>query len=425
MVLTPSRRAFLVGAAGVTACMAPRARSFSQNATTPVGDGFRILRAQQGMAGFRDRGQPETPIWKYEGLVPGPTLRIRQGDELKIRLVNELPETTAIHWHGIRLPNNMDGVPYLTQLPVESGASFDYRFKTLDAGTFWYHASRTAAGQAKSGLYGVLLVDETVSAGADRDVVLVLDDWLFRGNDILIAKNARLRFRLINAAKARGMALRFDRHSVRVMAVDGQPAEPFLARDSRVLLGPGNRMDVFLDAVLEPGETASIFVDDFGTEKEIARLVYEPGVKWRVAPLPDPQPLPANPLPERIDMRNALRIEAPLGAADVRSRVWRMTDTSSIQFGPPLFSVECGRAVVMAFPNRTDVAHVVHLHGHHVRLLDNLDDGWKPFWLDTIMINARQTARIAFVADNPGKWMIHSQMLGDREAAMVAWFEVT
>jgi FtsP/CotA-like multicopper oxidase with cupredoxin domain len=66
----------------------------------------------------------------------------------------------------------------------------------------------------------------------------------------------------------------------------------------------------------------------------------------------------------------------------------------------------------------------MHLHGHHFRLLDRLDDGWKPFWLDSIIVPARQTARIAFVADNPGKWMIHCHMLEHQESGMAAWFAV-
>ena len=164
------------------------------------------------------------------------------------------------------------------------------------------------------------------------------------------------------------------------MAIDGQPAEPFLAQESRVSLGPGNRIDLFLDATLDPGETASIFLDESGGEKEIARIVYERSEKRRASPLPDPRPLPANPLPERIDMRNALRVEAPF---TITQTGMDELAPSPGPFGPPLFSVKRGRAVVMAFPNQRDTAHAVHLHGHHVRLLDNLDDGWKPFWLDT------------------------------------------
>ncbi|MES1155519.1 MAG: multicopper oxidase domain-containing protein, partial [Pseudorhodoplanes sp.] len=141
--------------------------------------------------------------------------------------------------------------------------------------------------------------------------------------------------------------------------------------------------------------------------------------------LSEPQPLPANSLPERIDMRNALRVEAAF-EENAASKTWAMVAGKTVdQFGPPLFSVKRGRAAVMAFPNRDNFGHAIHLHGHHVRLLDNLDDGWKPFWLDTVMVGARQTARIAFVADNPGKWMLYAQRLEHPEIGMTAWFEVT
>jgi FtsP/CotA-like multicopper oxidase with cupredoxin domain len=92
--------------------------------------------------------------------------------------------------------------------------------------------------------------------------------------------------------------------------------------------------------------------------------------------------------------------------------------------GAPLFSVSRGRTVVVTVPNRTAFAHAMHIHGHHFRLLDNLDDGWKPFWLDTLVVPALETARIAFVADNPGKWMIHCHMAEHQETGMAAWFEV-
>jgi FtsP/CotA-like multicopper oxidase with cupredoxin domain len=417
MVLNLSRRAFLTGSAGAAVGCALDDRALAQTLGA-AGDGFRILRANPRVTGPRSQGQRETPTWGYEGFVPGPLLRIKQGEELKVRLINKLPAGTAIHWHGIRVPNSMDGVPALTQPIVASAASFDYRFRTPDAGTFWYHAARI--GDAERGLFGILVVDEAAAVDVDRDIIFVLDDWLLHADDIATKTNERLRFRLINAAKARVMRLRFDRHSVRVMAVDGQPAEPFLANNGRVTLGPGNRVDLFVEAMLEPGETASIFRDDAGTEKEISRLVYDRGEKRRASPLPEPPPLPVNPLPERIDMRTALRIEAPLDAGE-RS-VW--TSSAAGEFGSPLFSVKRGRSVVLAFPNLTDAAHAVHIHGHHARLLDNLDDGWKPFWLDTVMAGPRQTTRIAFVADNPGKWMIDNQQLADGEIGHAAWFEV-
>ena len=153
-----------------------------------------------------------------------------------------------------------------------------------------------------------------------------------------------------------------------------------------------------------PGETASIFLDEAGSEKEIARIVYERSDKTARVAAARSAPLPANPLPDRIDMRNAFRVEAAVRGQRQRENLGMDAGIASVdQFGPPLFSVKRGRAVVMAFPNQTDFAHAVHLHGHHVRLLDNLDDGWKPFWLDTVMVGARRTTRVAFVADNPGQ----------------------
>jgi FtsP/CotA-like multicopper oxidase with cupredoxin domain len=419
MILTSSRRAFLTTAAGAAACATLATRASAQGTSNSGAEGFRVLRAK---ALSTTSGPSEDQPWGYDGIVPGPLLRVRQGDELKIRLVNELAAATAIHWHGIRAPNAMDGVPHLTQAPAGESARFEYRLRAMDAGTFWYHAPYILPGQCERGLHGVLIVDEKTPVEVDRDAVLVFDGRPRPAETIATQGNERLRIRLLNASKARMASFRFDRHAIRVMAIDGQPAEPFLAHESRVSLGPGNRIDLFVDAVLEPGASASIFLDEAGRETEIARLVYDGAQKRRTSPLPDPRPLPANPLPERIDMRNAFRIEAPLH--DSPKPVWTNIAPSPGPFGPPLFSVKRGRAVVLTFPNQSDTPHAVHLHGHHVRLLDNLDDGWKPFWLDTIMAGPRRTTRVAFVADNPGRWLLHAQPLG-RDIGMVAWFEVT
>ena len=305
MALLPSRRAFLIAGASATACATLTGRAAAQSAPLPAADGFKLLRA--------------TPSG-YDGSIPGPLLRIRQGDDLKIRLLNELPQTTAIHWHGVRLPNNMDGIPDLTQPKIESRASFDYRFKAVDSGTFWYRAAGIGAEAPARGLYGPLIIDETTPPEIDRDIVLTFDERLVPAGDVPAKTNERLRLRFINAAKARLLRLRVDRHAVRVMAVDGQPAEPFLARDSRFTLGPGNRIDLFVDAVLEPGETASIFVEEFRERK--GGRAYRLRARGKAAGIAtaDPKPLPANPLPERIDMKNALRVEAPVDAA--ASRTW-------------------------------------------------------------------------------------------------------
>ena len=475
-----SRRRFLAGAGIALTTIALPARPRAATPAAEVApDGFRILRAKAGSVRLRGANDAPTPIWGYDGVVPGPTLRVKRGEEVKVRLINEIDQETVVHWHGLRLPNAMDGVPHLTQAPIAPGKSFDYRFKAPDAGTFWYHSHERSSEQMGRGLYGVLIVEEPEPVEVDRDVVLVIDDWrlsqdgrihesfgalmdaahagrlgqyiTLNSNDTLdvpVKANERLRLRLINTANSRVFMVRFDRHRPRVMAVDGQPAEPSTAPNGRVLLGPGNRIDLYLDATLEPGAKAKILADDLrGGELEIGRLVYDQGTPVRAAALGDPKPLPPNPLPERMDFVGALKKDVPLdggmmsammmgmmrGGSSIPGygiepsrRIWALAGFASTGHdGPPLFTVKRGRTVMLSFINRTAFAHAMHVHGHHFRVLDARDDGWKPYWLDTVMVNVRETQRVAFVADNPGKWMIHCHMIEHMETGMAAWFEVT
>ncbi|HHH31414.1 MAG TPA: hypothetical protein ENK57_24125, partial [Polyangiaceae bacterium] len=97
-------------------------------------------------------------VWAYNGQVPGPVLRVRLGQEIEVQLHNGLPQPTSIHWHGVRVPNAMDGVPGVTQDPVPPGGDFTYRFTPKDAGTFWFHPHIRTSEQVERGLYGVLVV---------------------------------------------------------------------------------------------------------------------------------------------------------------------------------------------------------------------------------------------------------------------------
>ena len=110
-------------------------------------------------------------VWAYNGQVPGPELRIRLGETLRVRFTNRLPEATTIHWHGVRVPNGMDGVPSVTQPPVEPGGTFVYQFTPKDAGTFWFHPHVRSSEQVERGLYGVLIVEDRAPAPYARDVV--------------------------------------------------------------------------------------------------------------------------------------------------------------------------------------------------------------------------------------------------------------
>jgi FtsP/CotA-like multicopper oxidase with cupredoxin domain len=359
-------------------------------------------------------------------MVPGPALQVRRSEEVWVRLTNELPEATAVHWHGVRLVNAMDGAAPLTQAPVAPGETFDYRFIAPDAGTFWYHPPdwHHPVGQTQRGLYGVLIVTEADPPDVDRDLTLIFDKTLPSGavaftvngaSDFTIRArvNDRLRLRLLNAASGQILGLRVEGLRTFVMATDGEPAEPFVAREGRLLLGPGNRMDVFVDCTLAPEGTALITVEGGPGTPPIVRIVCEAAPPSRTTPRDDPLSLPPNPLPERMDFPGAFRLDAAIG---------QLAELDPVRDRASLFTVKRGRTVVLGLSNPTSENQYIHLHGHHFRLLDALDDGWKPFWLDSIPISPQGGSRIAFVADNPGRWLLDG--LTTRSGADT-WFDVT
>ena len=124
-----NRRQFVAGTSALIAVP-----TIGRAATAP-----RIIEARSGLARVAPDSYPETEIWGYDGGVPGPEIRARQGETVRRTLLNSLPQPTAIHWHGLRVPNNMDGVPGLTQEAVPTSGEFQYDLPLKDAGTFWYH----------------------------------------------------------------------------------------------------------------------------------------------------------------------------------------------------------------------------------------------------------------------------------------------
>lgn len=288
-----SRREFLLGA--VASCAGIALPSSSDAGT------FR-LRASPARAALVGQAAPPTEVWAYGGTVPGPVLRYRQGERLRIELDNALDVETTVHWHGIRLPNAMDGVPHVTQAPVARGGRFLYEFDLPDAGTYWYHPHLGTPEQVARGLYGALIVEESSPPAVDREVVWVLSDWRLDrqarvvedfghprdashagriGNAVTLNGRVeetfavraaeRIRLRLINAAAARIFGLNFEGHEPWVIAYDGQPVTPHKPVGGRVVLGPGMRADLILDCIAAPGSRHRI-IDDF-YRRQTYRLV--------------------------------------------------------------------------------------------------------------------------------------------------------
>jgi FtsP/CotA-like multicopper oxidase with cupredoxin domain len=428
-----SRRTVLEGLSSAVGCAILPGGAQATKSSAP----FRVLHARPAVMPAAHGERTPGSLLAYEGQNPGPVLRIRQGEELNLRLFNELAEPTSVHWHGVRLPNAMDGAPNVTQLPIEPGTSFDYRFRPPDAGTFWYHAH--SADQADRGLHGALIVEEAAPVDVDRDLVIVLGmpakaatlpqgSFLVNGAgrpDIPVNPGEQLRVRFINATSARGASLKLEGHDPWVMAIDGQPTDPFRPREARIGLAPGARVDVFIDATASAGASVPLLAGASPREEHvIAHLVYQAGGgappanrRRSLGSASPPPPLPSNPLPARIDLKTALVADMTVAdAADAGRAV--------VGEGRPLFSVRRGRAVNLGLHHSSAEPRVVHIHGHHFRLLDRLDDGWKPYWLDTLVIS-EATERVAFVAGNPGRWLIEHRALESKGVGSAAWFVVS
>ncbi len=313
------------------------------------------------------------------------------------------------------------------------------------AGTFLCDLRLLGDGQARPLPARALVVGESEPVAVDRDEVFLIEDWRLRPDgtaiapgidpkdttpvytingltalDITARTHERLRFRFINGCQRNVIAVKMEGHEVRVMALDGQPAEPFPARNGALVLAPGGRIDAFIDASASPGSTSSILLHDGKEARPIARLVASKEPPLRDAALPPASPLPSNGLPAQLDLKNALRFDVTLGGPPAD---W-VTPASFAASTVPAFRAKAGRTVVLALTNRADIPTVFHLHGHHFRLLDRLDDGWKPFWLDTLAIDAGQTQRIAFAAEYAGRWLMEAMATDWAAPRLVRWYSV-
>ena len=392
-------------------------------------------------------GEPDTPIWSLQGAKPRSDLRFKRGDTLDVTLANELPVPTILNWRGI------DGIPaaeaLTVRLPLASSARENLAIPLRHAGTLLCDLRLLGDGQAPPSRALPLIVGESEPVAVDRDEVFLVEDWRLRADgaavapgtdpkdtqkdtqlaytvngrttfDLTVRINERLRIRFINACQRSVIALKLEGHEVRIMAMDGQPSEPFPARNSAIVLAPGGRADAFIDMTAPPGSASPILLHDGREARSIARLIASNEPPVRSAALPTASPLPTNGLPARIELKNALRIDLPLGGSQPD---WA-TPAKFVATAPATFRTKTGRAVVLALNNRAETATVFHLHGHHFRVLDRLDDGWKPFWLDTLAIDAGQTQRIAFSAENAGRWLMESVATDWAAPRLVRWYEV-
>ena len=444
------------------------------------------LVAAKAQAAIVGVSAPQTEVWAYQGTVPGPEIRVKQGERLRVLVENRLPQETTVHWHGVRVPNAMDGVPHLTQEPIGPDKSFVYEFDCLDAGTFWYHPHARSFEQVERGLAGALIVEEAEPVKVDRDIVWVLDDWRLTadaqisddfgsmmdashagrlGNTVTIngrvperfavRAGERIRLRLINAANARIFSLDFEGHKPVVVALDGQPVDPHAPAEGRVTLGPAQRADLVLDCVGRPGDMFAISDRFYARQRyRLIDMAYETGAPLREQPLDAAARLRPNPLAEP-DMKNAVRHTVEFGGGMMdpkmgrgmgqgggggmgmmggmmdrmhRGMIWNINGVSvpgSSHAHEPFLTLDRGRSYVLDMLNDTAWWHPMHLHGHAFRVMSrNGQSTARREWLDTVLMSPGERVEIAFVADNPGDWMFHCHILEHQQAGMMGTVRV-
>jgi FtsP/CotA-like multicopper oxidase with cupredoxin domain len=420
-----------------------------------------------------------TTVWTFNGQLPGPELRFKKGDRVRIEVTNRLPHSTTIHWHGLRIPHAMDGVPLVSQPPIKPGESFIYEYEVKDSGTFWYHPHDRSFEQVGRGLHGPLIVEETDPIEVDRDIVWTLADFKLSpdgqhapfgalslhsregrlgnvitlngqqagaGNTLAAAPGERLRLRLINAATARLFLLKFTGHTPWVIALDGNGIPPHQPDNGRIFLAPGMRVDLVLD--LRPDGSGSFVVQDEVSNSILTKIAYRDQTPVRTVALGKPKQLAPNDIPVP-DLKQLQFHDIEFGGGEIGPPTIASVNGKEITYQDmkmkhglawtlagyavqedahhhePLLTLRQGGHYAIRMYNKTEFVHPMHLHGHTFKVL-SYNGVAPPFdeWRDTVFLAPLDEVVIAFVADNPGDWMFHCHILEHAASGMMGIIRV-
>lgn len=417
--------------------------------TNPAPDVVEVsLRATPATLELRPGARTE--VWTYDGRIPGPVLHAKVGDRLVVHFRNDLPAPTTIHWHGIRVPNAMDGTEE-TQPPVPPGGTFDYEFRLPDAGTYWYHPHAESETQLERGLFGAIVVDDIADPVPLAPTTLVLSDlWLDdagalvppdgggplvdyfgrEGNLLLVngrsfptlhvPAGATQRWKLVNAASSRYFTLELAGHAfVKIGSGDGLLEAP--ERFERLVLPPGERADVLVTPTGQPGDVLTVrwvaydhgLNSDLEPEQDLFRIALVAGEARLVE------------APER------LRTIAPVDLDGAREQ--RIEITGGVSDGVPqlgfdgrlwpdglMLDAKARQTEVWTIANETPLSHPFHLHGFQFQVLDANTGLPLREWRDTIDVPHDAALRIAIPFDDrTGSWMFHCHILSHVKLGMM------
>ncbi|MDJ0413490.1 multicopper oxidase family protein [Rhodococcus opacus] len=429
----------------------PEVRAFAEAESRRFPGGRPVAYELSATQSEVDLAGKRTAAWLYNAQLPGPILRANVGDRVQVRFRNQLPDSTTVHWHGLAIRNDMDGVPDVTQAPIPADTEFVYDFIPPDPGTYWYHTHGDL--QRGRGLYGALIIDDPgAPANYDAEFVVVLSDWLtdrtpsqvfdeLRGGrmtsmpemtsrvlggdsgdvrypvyllngkppgdpTVFTARpGRRARIRLINAGDDTAFRVALGGHRLTVTDTDGFPVEP-VDTDS-VLIGMGERYDAVV--TLQDGVFPLVAVAE-GKGAQAFAVVRTGG---GAAPDPAVAPREVGPPPLTVvglRATDAVRLpvvdpgvtlEASLGG-HMMQYVWTVNGKAYPDHTP--LTVHRDQRVRLVYTNPTMMFHPMHLHGHTFAVARSDGSGPRK---DTVIVLPGQTVAADIDTTNPGQWITH------------------
>lgn len=447
--------------AGCSTPSAPAADSLTDIGLTQVEDesddpGVTEISLDAREATKQYQGARTTPVWSYNGTVPGPLIDVDVGQELLVHFKNSLPGETTIHWHGVRLPAEMDGTPRM-QEPVPPGGSFEYRFTLKDAGLFWFHPHVRSDEQVEKGLYGAIRVRAPDEPESDAESIWVLDDVSIlpdgtlptylddeskmlgrQGNTLLIngqatphlrwRAGALQRLRIVNVANGRFFNLFLPGHQWRVIGTDGGLV-PHPYDTERLLISPGERYDVMIIAQGAAGSDLTLINEPYERGHDTGEA--EPMDVAHIT-LSDEAPLTGRKLPERFPDIERLDDSSEEVALDLNEKLvgedLLFTINDATFPDVPVIEVPSGSLRRFAITNSSEMDHPFHLHGTFFQLLSLNDEAITEDRLankDSVIVPQMSTLRFVARFDEPGGWMYHCHILEHAEGGMMGEVNVT
>ncbi len=386
-----------------------------------------------------------TNVYSYNNQIPGPLITGNVGETITVEVINNMDEPTTVHWHGLQVDNDQDGVPDITQKEILPKKSMLYTLDLKNPGTYWYHSHFKGHEQVESGLSGPLVVYDEGEEEFNDELILMFDDVLldgsyqFRefdlgrmhgrfGNILLIngaydptieSKGGNVRIRLINSANARTFYLSFGGRDVSVIGKDIGRSKPY--NSSLLQLSPGERFDILITA-----ENKTIPITHYSSRQNYRLGEISFSKKTENS---DFQLKEYKVMPEFVD-EELFRREPDFNADLIgfmkpgKGLVWAINNKHYPET-TEVFEVEEGQVVKMRITNTQGQPHPMHLHGQKFIILSKNNVKEKEYaWKDTVLLGNRETVDIAFVAEEKGEWIFHCHIFEHAEAGMMSILKV-